>query len=88
MLAGMRIRAVAITRANSSALTAGWSAKGVPATRTKLLIGTLSGCGSWLASCSSRPKRSSTLSPMPMIPPEQTVTPLRRTRSNVFSLSW
>src|SRR5215813_6656252 len=53
--AGIRMRAVAIILTSSKGSVSGCSASGVPATRTNRLIGTLSGCGRWLASCSSRP---------------------------------
>jgi len=47
------------------------------------VMGTLSGGGSSVASVRSISQRSSIDSPMPMIPPEQTEIPARRTRSSV-----
>ena len=48
--AGIRMRAVAMARTISSGSSAGTWASGVPSTRTSMLIGTLSGCGSSVAS--------------------------------------
>ena len=73
------MRAVAIMRTSSSRRPAGCSASGVPSTGTSALIGTLSGCGSRFASVRSIPQRSSSDSPMPMMPPEHTVMPALRT---------
>ena len=58
-------------------------ASGVPFTATSALMGTDSGCTSWLASVSSISQRSSTDSPRPMMPPEHTEMPASRTRSSV-----
>jgi len=80
---GIRIRATAIIRTRSSGSTGGMCSSGVPGEGTRALIGTLSGWGSRLARVRSISQRSSTLSPMPMIPPEQTVTPALRTFSRV-----
>ena len=71
----MRMRATAIMRTRSSGSTGGRSASGVPSTGTSALIGTLSGCGSRVASWRSISQRSSTLSPIPMIPPQHTEIP-------------
>ncbi len=84
---GIRMRAVAIIRTISIALTGGASKSGVPRTRTSMLMGTDSGCGSCAASVCSMAQRSSTDSPMPMIPPEQTVIPAARTFRSVRSRS-
>ena len=51
----MLLVAVAIILTSSKGSVSGCSASGVPSTRTNRLIGTLSGCGRWLASCCSRP---------------------------------
>ena len=70
---------MAIMRTRSMGSMAGMSASGVPSTGTRALMGTLSGCGSRLARVRSISQRSSSLSPMPMMPPEQTVMPASRT---------
>jgi hypothetical protein len=51
------------------------------------LIGTLSGCGRSDASWCSIPQRARRDSPMPMMPPLQTVMPALRTRAIVSSRS-
>ena len=56
------MRAMAIVRMKSKASTSSLSASGVPLTFTNMLIGTLSGGVGRLASCSSSPARSFTLS--------------------------
>ncbi len=83
----MRIRAVAIIRTSSSGSTGSRSPSGVPDIGARALTGTLSGCGSRLASVASRPQRSSSDSPIPMMPPQQTVMPALRTVANVFNRS-
>ena len=85
--AGIRMRAVAIIRTSSRPSTGARSASGVPSTGTSAFIGTLSGCGSRFASVASMAQRSSSDSPMPMIPPEQTVMPALRTFDSVRSRS-
>ena len=83
MARGISSRAVAIMRTISSVETGGRSASGVPATRTSMLMGTDSGWGSCAASVRSISQRSSTDSPMPMMPPEQMVIPASRTFCSV-----
>src|SRR5216684_3303075 len=51
--------------------------------RAVAMMGTASGCGSCAASVTSMAQRSSIDSPMPMIPPEQTVMPASRTCRSV-----
>src|SRR5216684_1601475 len=80
---GIKSRAVAMMRTTSTVPTGATSAKGVPRTRTSMLMGTDSGCGSCAASVTSMAQRSSIDSPMPMIPPEQTVMPASRTCRSV-----
>ena len=80
---GMTIRAVAIIRTRSSASTLPLLASGVPATGTSALIGTLSGCGSKPASTCSMAARSTTPSPMPMMPPQHISMPAPRTAFSV-----
>lgn len=46
-----------------------WSSRGVPFTATSALMGTLSGCAGSVASVCSKPTRSSSASPSPIIPP-------------------
>src|SRR6266436_5483860 len=77
--AGIRTRAVAMARTMTSGSSAFTSASGVPSFRTSMLTGTLSGCGLRRESSCSRPIRSSSVSPMPRIPPQQTVMPALRT---------
>jgi len=50
LVLGIKMRVVAIMRTNSTGSTGGRSATGVPGVATGALIGTLSGCGSRLAS--------------------------------------
>jgi len=50
LVLGIKMRVVAIMRTNSTGSTGGRSATGVPGVATSALIGTLSGCGSRLAS--------------------------------------
>ncbi|KYG03620.1 hypothetical protein BE21_50780 [Sorangium cellulosum] len=84
---GIMSRATAIIRTNSIGSTGGRLSSGVPGERTRALIGTLSGCGSRRASSTSISQRSAIDSPMPMMPPEQTVMPARRTLRRVTSRS-
>ena len=63
-------------------------ASGVPSTCTSMLIGTLSGCTGRLASVAIMPARSSAPSPMPTMPPQQTLMPASRTAPSVSSRSW
>ena len=51
----------------------------VPFTGTSALTGTLSGCSGSVASVWMKPTRSSRVSPIPTIPPEQTLMPDLRT---------
>lgn len=87
MASGIKTRAVAMARTISTGSTGFWCASGVPATATSALMGTDSGCSGWLARVSSIPHRSSTDSPMPRMPPEQTLMPAARTCRNVRSRS-
>jgi len=82
---GIITRAVATMRTRSSGSTGGIFSSGVPGTRTSALIGTLSGWGSSFASSTSMAQRSSTPSPMPMMPPVHTVMPAARTFFSVSS---
>ena len=84
---GIITRAAATMRTSSIPETGGRSASGVPGTRTRALMGTLSGCGSSAASSTSIAARSSIDSPIPMMPPLHTVMPASRTRRSVRSLS-
>ena len=83
----MQMRATAIVRTKSSGSSLGWLASGVPSTCTSMLIGTLSGCTGRLASVAIMPTRSSSPSPMPTMPPQQTLMPAARTSSSVSSRS-
>jgi hypothetical protein len=67
--------------------TGGCRANGVPGIGIKQLIGTLSGAGSKLLKTSSILSRSVSVSPMPMIPPQQTDMPLSCTAAMVSSRS-
>ena len=81
---GMMMRATATSRAN--AMASGRSAvsfTGTPFTSFHRLIGTLSGWTGRLASSTSMPSRSSTSSPMPMMPPQQTLMPASRAWASV-----
>src|SRR5229473_3099303 len=80
---GIKSRAVAMMRTTSTVPTGATSAKGVPRTRTSMLMGTDSGCGSCAASVTSMAQRSSIDSPMPMIPPARTCRSVRRRSSYV-----
>ena len=77
----MRARAMVRTKSIGSIFST--FSSGVPGMAINMLIGTLSGCSSRLASVTSMPTRSSAPSPMPMIPPEQTLMPAWRTRASV-----
>jgi hypothetical protein len=84
---GIKILAVAIIRTSSSGSTGSRSPSGVPDIGASALTGTLSGCGSRLASVASIAQRSSIDSPIPMMPPEQTVMPALRTVASVWRRS-
>ena len=84
---GMAILAVAIIRTISQIGSGLCSCKGVPFIGTKRLIGTDAGCGCLLARTWTRLIRSSTLSPIPIIPPQQTLKPAFSTASSVSSRS-
>lgn len=93
MVVGMTIRATATVRTNSmsSILADGtsftMSPSTVPAIGTSALSGTLSGGSERLVRAWRKPTRSSRLSPMPRMPPQQTFIPAARTRSSVSSRS-
>ena len=74
------MRAAATMRTRSSGSTGGGPPTACRAPTTSALIGTLSGCGSRLASVWSSRARSVMVSPMPIMPPQQTWSPRRRTR--------
>ncbi len=76
---GIVMRATAIVRTNSNGSSGAVPASGVPSTWTRLLMGTDSGYGSMLASCAINPARASRVSPMPTMPPQQTLMPASRT---------
>ena len=76
---GIRMRAVAIMRNVSSKGTVGASSNGVPETFDRMFTGTDSGCGSIVARVCRSEMRSSTVSPRPRMPPQQTVTLVLRT---------
>src|SRR5215472_17583882 len=76
--AGDRDGAHEIDRIHASA-----PASGVPSTLTSRLIGTLSGCTGRFASVVIMPARSSALSPIPTMPPQQTWMPASRTWPSV-----
>jgi hypothetical protein len=90
---GMVMRATATVRTNSmssilaSGVPASMSPSTVPFTGTSALIGTLSGCAGSVANAWRKPMRSSRLSPMPTMPPQQTAMPEARTCSSVSSRS-
>ena len=90
---GIVIRATATVRTNSmssifaSGVPASMSPSTVPFTGTRALIGTLSGWAGRVASACRKPTRSSRVSPMPTIPPQQTAMPEARTASSVSSRS-
>ena len=90
---GMVIRATAMVRTNSmssilaSGVSASMSPSTVPLTGTSALTGTLSGWRGRVARVWTKPTRSARVSPMPTIPPEQTLIPALRTWSNVSSRS-
>ena len=84
----MRMRATAIMRTVSSTSTSGACSNGVPGTRDNTLIGTESGWGSRIASWWRNETRSSTDSPIPMMPPQHTVMSVSRTAAIVSSRSW
>ena len=87
ILAGIIMRAVAIIRTISHDDTGILSSKGVPSMLTNALMGTYSGCLSNVANVSNILIRSESLSPMPMIPPEQMVTFALRVLFSVSSRS-
>ena len=64
------------------------SSIGVPCTGTKALMWVLSGCGLKLDKATNIPALSYIASPMPIIPPLQTVTLVLRTFYMVSNLSW
>ena len=72
-LCGIIKRATAIVRAKSMPDSGNESASAVPPTGTRALIGTLSGWGCMRARAAKRPARSSACSPMPTMPPQQTL---------------
>jgi hypothetical protein len=80
---GNAIRVTAIKRTSPKISTGDWSANGVPGIGIKQLIGTLSGGGSKLLNTSSIRNRSFSVSPIPMMPPQQTDMPLSCTAEMV-----
>ncbi len=80
---GMVMRATAIMRTISKASTGGRPSSGVPRTATSALIGTLSGCGFIFDSSRISEARSSSFSPMPIMPPQQMPMPSARTKFSV-----
>jgi len=85
----MVMRAAAMVRTNSMPSTGLTFARGVPGIGTRLLMGTDSGALGRLASWAMRAARFLRVSPMPMMPPEQTLMPASRTCSRVsMRSSW
>ena len=84
----MTMRATAMQRTKSKGSTGAAPASGVPGTRTRLLMGTLSGCCGRFASVASMEARSRVVSPMPTMPPQQTFNPASRTAARVSRRSW
>ena len=86
-VSGITILVVATILIISQISTGFSSSNGVPSTATKALIGTDSGCGFKVESATNIPALSSILSPIPIIPPLQTVTLVLRTFSIVSKRS-
>ena len=84
---GKAMRAVAIRRTSWIESTGVAFCSGVPGDGIRQLIGTLSGGGSRLANSASIMSRSSSVSPMPMMPPQQTEMPAFCTCLSVSSRS-
>ncbi|MNR37262.1 hypothetical protein D3C85_1552670 [compost metagenome] len=78
---------MAMVRTISIGSSGAMSAIGVPFIGISMLIGTDSGGSSRSARVRSMSMRSSAVSPMPTMPPEQTLIPAARTRSRVFKRS-
>ena len=72
---GSMMRVVAIRRTSSKISTTGCSSSGVPGIDMRQLMGTLSGGGLNPQSTSSILRRSRSVSPIPMMPPQQTAMP-------------
>ncbi|MCY1245541.1 hypothetical protein D9M72_587010 [compost metagenome] len=83
----MSMRASAMVRTKSIGSTGAASASFEPGIGISMLIGTLSGGTGRLASVTSIEIRSSAVSPMPRMPPAQTLMPASRTFANVSSRS-
>lgn len=79
--------ATATTRINSKEANFAVFSNGIPGKRISKFMGTLSGCSGKLASCIKKLMRSMDSSPMPIMPPQQTLMPAVRTRCNVSNLS-
>ena len=77
----------AMVRTNSKVSSFSVSASGVPGIATRLLIGTESGAGLRLASCATMAARLRRDSPIPRMPPEQTLMPALRTCEMVSTRS-
>ena len=75
----MMMRATAMVRTNSKGSSGGAFSSGVPGIGTSWLIGTDSGGGVRLASSASSEARARRVSPMPTMPPQQTLIPASRT---------
>ena len=87
MLVGMVMRAQAMVRTNSKGSSGATSPMGVPGTFTRWLIGTDSGGGVMLANWAISEARSRRFSPMPTMPPQQTLMPAWRTLARVSKRS-
>lgn len=81
------MRATTMVRIKSNGWMSSLFASGVPFTFTSMLIGTFSGGFGRLASCTSSPVRSRTVSPNPTIPPDHTLMPASCTLSSVSKRS-
>ena len=84
---GIMMRASAIVRTNSIGSIGSASPSGVPSIGISMLIGTLSGGSGRLAKVTSMSMRSALSSPMPTMPPQQTLMPLSRTLASVSNRS-
>src|SRR5262249_55271127 len=84
---GNAIRVVAIKRTSWIESTGAASWSGVPWIGDRQLMGMLSGGGSRAASSARSDSRSSSLSPIPKMPPQQTEMPARPTARSVWRRS-
>ena len=80
---GIRMRAVAIMRTSSSGSSAGRSPSGVPSTRDQHVDRHALRMRIERRQLLQQPQRARAISPMPMMPPQQTVMPAVRTRASV-----